>query len=361
MKSKTLLLLCLLTVSCEKKTPPRERPLPLVKVETVISETIPITLESIGHVRPYYLAEIKAQVEGVLLETPFKQGDFVEEDDVLFVIDPSVYLAKRDQALADRERYEAQIIYAQEKVERYHALLKDSFVSTLDFIQYATELKTTLADLHRSEATLKLAETYLEYCTVKAPFSGRVGQRLVDKGNLIVNDGKTLLVLNKIDPIYIDFSIPEREFLKLQKYQRQTANGLTIKTFFPDYPDYPFTAKLIVIDNMINKETGMIPLRAEIHNKEELFWPGQFVRIKVVLFEEKNALMIPSSAVNIGQKGIYAFVVRKDNIAEYRALELGETLPNDTVQVLKGVAKDERVITRGQINVVPNQRVTIQP
>ena len=164
-----------------------------------------------------------------------------------------------------------------------------------------------------------------------------------------------MITIKQIDPIYVDFSIPERDFLRLMRFQ--SAGERVIKVTFPDRPDAIFLGKLVLVENQIDQKTGMIPLRGELENSSNIFWPGQFVRIEVIL-QEEEALLIPEEAVNIGQKGQYAFVINQENIAEYRPLELGEQIGN-FVEVKSGVSIGEKVVTQGQLNVRPNHAVRL--
>ncbi|MBM3201758.1 MAG: efflux RND transporter periplasmic adaptor subunit [Chlamydiae bacterium] len=348
------LIFLFLLVACSQKQPTAPL-LPKVKVEEIKKEIIPIAIRGIGHFTAYNSAEIKAQVEGELLFVHFKEGSIVNKSDLLFTIDPRVYQTAVDQAKATLEETKVNLSYATEKVNMYERLLPKQYVSELNFLEFQTRKQAYEAELLKNEALLKKAEINLDYCFIKAPFTGITSKQLIDIGNLIVNNGEPLIIIKQIDPIYVDFSIPERDFLRLMRFQ--SAGERVIKVTFPDRPDAIFLGKLVLVENQIDQKTGMIPLRGELENSSNIFWPGQFVRIEVIL-QEEEALLIPEEAVNIGQKGQYAFVINQENIAEYRPLELGEQIGN-FVEVKSGVSIGEKVVTQGQLNVRPNHAVRL--
>ncbi len=353
--SKLLILALLPMVSCGKKQDQEKAFKANVKAEYAITKRIPIQIDGIGHFVAYNSAEIKAQVEGRLMELHFQEGQFVEEGAPLFTIDPRPFQAKLEQVVAERVQALAGFQYAAEKVARYQTLLPENYVSTLDYIKFQTDMIQYEGAVMQKDAQIRLAEIDLDYCFIKSPFSGITGKRLIDKGNLITNDGSTMLVVKQIDPIFIDFSLPERDFLKITRFLREGC--LNVEIQLPDHPNITFSADLILIDNEINKRTGMIPFRAQLRNAESIFWPGQFVRANLIISHINNAVLVPETAISIGQKGRYAYVI-KDNKAEFRLVEVGEQL-GDHVQVIKGVQSGELVVTAGQLGVRPNIEVNV--
>lgn len=357
-KTKAILSVALIMmISCSKGQKNQEKPAPKVGVTKAISKTIPLLVEGIGHVRAFNSAEIKAQVEGTLLQIHFEEGDEVQEGQLLYTIDPRPFIAKRDQVLAERASNIAKLSYAAERVARYKPLLPENFVSVLELINFQSDMEFYEAEIMKNEADLQLAEINLDYCFIKAPFTGVTGKRLIDVGNLIANDGKPLIILNQMDPIYIDFSVPEKNIMRLLMFQHQ--GNLNVEIAFPELPDKTFNAKLILVDNMIAKNTGMIPLRAQVDNPERLFWPGQFVSAKVTLTQIKNAILVPQIAINFNMDGPFIYVVNDKNEAEMRSVSLGEKI-DDLVEVISGVKAGEMVITSGQIRVLPGKKVELK-
>ena len=359
MKTKFSLLISVILlslVSCQKEPPKRREFKAVVDAEYAVEQRIPVQIEGIGHFVAFNSAEIKAQVEGRLMELHFEEGQYVQEGSPLFTIDTKPYEAKLEMAIAERVQQYSKLQYAAEKVARYQTLLPENYVATLDYIKYQTDMTNLEGSVMQKDAEIRLAEINLDYCSINAPFSGITGKRLIDKGNLITNDGKTMLVIKQIDPIFIDFSVPERDFMKIANFCKD--GTLEVEVAFPDHPDITFSATLMLIDNEIDKRTGMIALRAQMRNCENIFWPGQFVRSTLIVSHIENAIMVPSSAVEMGQKGLFCYVI-KDNKAEYRSVKTGEIV-NNMVQVIKGIQKDDLVVTQGQIGVRPGIETTIR-
>lgn len=352
----TIALISLLPmVSCGKKQEKKKQVVANVNAAYAQKKRIPIKIDGIGHFVAFNSAEIKAQVEGRLMELHFEEGQFVSEGDPLFTIEPSPYEANLEKAIAERIQMVSQLQYAAEKVARYQTLLPENYVSTLDYIKFKTDMINYEGAVMQKDAEIRLAEINLDYCFIKSPFCGITGKKLIDKGNLITNNGQTMLVIKQIDPIYIDFALPERDFLKISRYCRH--GRLNVDVEFPEHPDITFTAELILMGNEIDKRTGMIPFRAQMRNPEQIFWPGQFVRADLIVSHVNNAIMVPVSTVQIGQKGHYAFVVKGDK-AEYRHVETGETVGN-MIQITKGIEEGELVVTSGQLGVRPGLSLKI--
>lgn len=353
---KLMALLILATVcSCHKKQETRKRPTPKVTTTVAVEKKIPIYIEAIGHSRAYNSAEIKAQVEGELMEVHFEQGQDVYEGDLLFTIDPRPYQAKLAQAEAILLENTAKLRFAKEKVRRYEPLVGNNFVSVLNYEKYLSDADFYDATILENQAEIDTAKINLDYCFIRAPFDGKVGKRLIDKGNLIVNDGSTMLIINQVEPIYVDFSIPEKDLFRVQEAERK--KELEVQIEVPGVEKKIFEGRLLFVNNLIDKKTGMIPLRAESANSERLLWPGQFTKVKLIVKRVPNAVLIPVEAISSGQHGRYVYIV-KNNIAEYRSVKLGETV-GDYVQVLSGIKSHEIVITDGQINVQKNKPVEI--
>lgn len=348
-------LVCLMS-SCSKKQTLHVKPLTKVEVAQVQEITIPIFLEGIGHVRAFNYAEIKSQVEGELFEVHYEQGKEVEEGELLLTIDPRPYKAKLQEAEGMLLESKANLRFAEEKVGRYTKLVKEEYVSKLDYDEYVTNVEALLASIKKNEGTVADAKVNLEYCYIRAPFTGRVGKKLIDKGNLIANDGMTLVTLNQVQPIYVDFSLPEKELTKILK--KQQLENLVVKVYIPEVEPIEEEGRLIVIDNNIDPATGMIPLRAEFSNEQRLLWPGQFAKVRLILKEKERALLLPEQGVNLGQKGYFSMALDADNKVTLHPVKVGEKI-NGIWEILEGLNKGDKVITNGQINVTPGEEVEI--
>lgn len=354
MKKELVCIALVLTLSCNSKT---ESPPPPAKVNAVMvtSQTIPKSVYGIGSVVPYYSADLKAQVEGYLLDYYFEEGQIVQAGDLLYKIDPSPYQAQLNKAIAEKEHQVASYIYAKEKVKSYEPLLPQQYVSPLNMLEYQTSEKITQADIAQAEAQVELNTIQLNYCYIKAPFTGRVGKRLIDPGNLITNDGKTMLTITQVSPTYIDFSVPEKELYQILKYQNQSDHGLDVMIHVQG-TDEVFESKLVLVDNYIDANTGMIPLRAQAPNEKALLWPNQFVKAEIILYREE-ALLIPHEALLLGQKGHYVYTI-ENNIAKIQLVEKGSVY-GDMVQIVKGLSQKSQVVTAGMFRLRDGSAVQI--
>lgn len=357
MRRITLCFVCLfLAVGCHKKAKKEKVSPPKVRVGKVTEETVPVLLRAVGHFTPFNSANLSAQVGGELMQIHFQEGQMVKAGDLLFSIDQRPYAAKLDAASATKLRNEASLAYAQEKVSRYESLVSENYTSILDYIQYKTNRDMLEAMLLQNDADIRYAEIQLDFCSIHAPFSGVIGKRQVDIGNVIAADGSTLVTLNQVNPIYIDFSIPEREFMRIQTEQRK--HPLEVQISYMQEDKICALGELVMIDNQITATNGMIPLRAIMHNPERTFWPGQFVRVSLLVTHIPQAVMVPTSAINQGQKGQFVFVVDSSQTARMQYISIGEVYEGKT-QVTKGLKPGQRIVTEGQVNISNNKKVQV--
>ncbi|MCH9613990.1 MAG: Multidrug resistance protein MdtA [Chlamydiia bacterium] len=351
MKQLLIIAILALSVSCTKKKTTHTPPPPKVKITKVVKKDIALYLDGIGHVRAYNTAAIKAQVEGVLLGVHYEQGQEAKEGELLLTIDPRPYQAALDQAEANLQETIANLRFAKDRAERYEPLVGNNYVSQLNFDEYVSKVAFYDANALANEAEIDTAKINLSYCYVRAPFTGRVGKRLVDEGNLIANDGTPLITMTQTKPIYVDFALSERDFYKIKE-------GQTVEVVVPEKKGH-VDAELIVVDNMVNQNTGMIGLRAVSPNKNEELWPGQFIRAKLKYGEAKGALLIPTDAILAGQNnGRFVYIMSEGNTVVYRRIELGEKI-GEMYQVLKGIEEHDSVVTNGQINLKPHDKVQV--
>ncbi len=348
--------LLFLVTACGKKptTPPPI--VPKVKVAPVTVMTIPIVIEGIGHVTAYNSADIKAQVEGVLMEVSYQEGQLVEQGSTLVTIDPSIYQAQLMDAEGALVEARAKKSFAQNKEDRYSKLVKDQFVSQLNYFEYVTNNEEADGQVLQSEAMVQKNKVTLDYCYIKAPFTGRCSKKLVDVGNLILNGQQTLVTINQISPIYIDFSVPEFELPRIMKYYKQGPLNVNVQV---NGSDESWVTNLVVVDNAIKEKTGTIPLRAQYANTEEALWPGQFARCQLVLTQKPNTLMVPAEAISMGRFGPYVVTVDKNHIAKIHWVKTGEQL-KDLIEILSEEIKPtDQVVTDGQIMVFDGAKVQI--
>ena len=328
-----------------------------VTVAPAAQESVPIRVPAIGNVEPYLTVAVKARVDGQIIAVNFREGEEVHKGDVLFRIDPRPFEAALRQAEANALRDRAARDQARSQERRYQELLEKNFVSKEAYAQIRTNAETAEATAKASEAARENARLNLEYCTIRSPLDGYVGKVLLQAGNLVrANDVNPLVVINQVRPVYVNFAMPEQKLPEVRKYQ--AASPLRVDVIPTDRAAAPITGRLVFIDNAVDPSTGTIRVRAQFDNKDAALWPGQFVNVSVRLYEQADAIVIPSQAVQSGPQGQYVYVVGDDMVADVRRIEVQEIDGERTI-VARGLSKGERVVTRGQLRLGPKTRVQI--
>ncbi len=328
-----------------------------VSVAQVAQEVVAFRLLAIGNVEAYATVSVKARVDGQIVEVGFKEGEEVARGRLLFKIDPRPYEAALRQAEANFLRDTAQKDQARSQERRYQELLAKNFVSKEAYAQIRTNADTAEAVAQGSRAALDNATLNLEYCTIRSPIDGYPGKIQIQMGNLVkANDTLALVVINQVHPIYVNFSVPEQQLRAVRGYM--SSGPLAVEALAPGSDQPAASGTLVFIDNAVDPSTGTIKLRARFPNKENALWPGQFVNVSVRLFEQADAIVIPSQAVQTGPEGQYVYVVGQDMVADVRKITVQRTEGERTI-VAGGLAKGERVVTRGQLRLGPKMRVQI--
>ena len=328
-----------------------------VSVALVMQQTVPVRLHAIGNVEPFASVAVKARVDGQIQEVNFREGQAVKKGEVLFRIDPRPFEAALRQAEANalRDRAARDHTLAQEK--RYQELLEKNFISKDAYAKIRTDAATAEATAKASQAALENARLNLEYCTIRSPLEGYVGRVLLQAGNLVrASDPNPLVVINQVRPIYVNFGIPEQHLAEVRKYMAAGPLNADVAPLDPQQP-VP-QGKLMFVDNAVDPSTGTIRLRAQFDNADAALWPGQFVNISLRLYEQADALIVPATAVQTGPQGQYVYVVGDDMIANVRSVDVTRT-DGERAIIAKGVAKGERVVTRGQLRLGPKTPVQI--
>lgn len=335
------------------KGPP---PVP-VTVAAADQRTVPIRLQAIGNVEAYQTVSIKARVDGQIVEVKFREGQPVTRGEVLFRIDPRPYQATLRQAEANALRDAAARDQARSQAKRYQELLDKNFISKEAYAQIRTNAETAEATAKASRAALENARLNLEYCTIASPLDGYVGKILLNSGNLVkANDAAPLAIINQVRPIYVNFAVPEQSLPEVRKYM--AGGSLGVEVIPPDPGAARIAGQLIFVDNAVDPSTGTIRLRAQFDNAEAALWPGQFVNVSLRLYEQADAITIPSSAVQTGPEGQYVYVIGENLTAEVRRIKVQRT-DGEVALVEQGLAKNERVVTRGQLRLGPKVKVQI--
>jgi len=342
-------------ISCGKSDKDAKTPEMTVTVAEAKSETVPIYLDYVGVLQSIESVDINARVEGFLVERAFKDGADVKQGDLLFVIDPRPFKAALEAAKAQLAEDLAALQYAREQVVRYKPLVEKDYITRDAYDDYVTQAKEAQAMVEASRANVVQAELNLSYCTMYAPFDGRIGRRMVDVGNLVGAGESTLLAtIVQLDPIYVYFNVAERDIPEVLK--QQNSNPLTFSIILPDESKHPEDGTIDFVDNQVDVTTGTITLRGTIGNSSKTILPGQFVKVQLLLKEQPDTIVIPSQAVGDQQGDLYVFVVGKDNKVEFRNVTAGSSYEKMRI-IEKGVSAGEKVVVNGLQKLKPGMTV----
>jgi len=333
------------------------RIVPVIVAEAV-QKDVPVQLSAIGNVEAYNTVSIRARVGGELQKVFFKEGDEVKEGETLFLLDPRPYAAALNQAEANLARDLVRAQNAGRDAKRYENLIGKGVVSSEQYDQMRTAADAAEAAVKADRAAVEHEKLQLEYCTIRSSISGRTGKLMIQMGNMIkANDETPLVVINQITPIYISFTVPEKDLPEVKR--SRNAGTVKVEAVIPESTAEPAIGELTFIDNMVNIDTGTILLKATFANTDRSLWPGQFVKVLLTLATRPNAVVVPSQAVQTGQSGPYLFVVKKDLTAEMRAITVGTSYSGETV-IGEGVQPGETVVTDGQLQLVSGAHVEIK-
>ena len=379
-----------------------ERPPSPVQVAVSVSQDVPTYLDAIGKTVAREVVSIQPQVSGRITKIHFIDGANVKKGDLLFTIDTRPLEANLRQAQANLSRdgalkKQAEANLAREiaaakwglaQVERYRTLVEHGVVPREQYEEFRANYDSLRANVEAARAsvgsaneTIKVdaaavesAKVQLSYCYIRSPIDGRAGQRLADIGNVVNpggsnntsssnggsgngTSGNALLVIERLDPIYADFTISQSSLTVVQQQMR--AGTLRAEVRLPDTADDPVVGQLTFLDNAVQNATGQVNLRATIPNVGHQFWPGRFVNIRLVLDTIHGAVLVPASAPQMSAQGSFVYVVKQDSTAEQRAVTLGQR-QGDLIVVEKGVEPGERVVINGQLGVTPGGKVLIE-
>lgn len=328
-----------------------------VDVAQVLQRDVPVQVHAIGTVEAYTTVSVRSQVDGILAEIRFHEGQEVGEGDLLFVIDPRPFEADLRQAEANLARDRAEARNADVQAERYAHLLAPGFISKDQYDQVRTQAQSLRAVVSADLAAVEGAMLRLQYCYIRSPTGGRIGRFLVNVGNVVKERETALAVINRVRPIYVSFAVPEQELAEIRS---GAARGpLPVQARAGTDDGAAVTGDLSFIDNAVDTATGAVLLKALFSNEDEVLWPGQFVTVTLTLRSQPNALLVPAMAIQAGQEGPYVFVVGHDRTAEVRHVVPGLSVNEQTV-IKEGLAAGETVVTRGQIRLAPGRKVDVR-
>ena len=378
-----------------------ERPPSPVQVSVAVSQDVPTYLDAIGKTVAREVVSIQPQVSGRITKIHFTDGANVRKGDMLFTIDTRPFEASlrqaqaslskdgalKKQAEANLAKEVAQAKWGYAQVERYRTLVEHGVVPREQYEELRANYESLRANVEAAKANVRSADesikvdaaavesakVQLSYCYIRSPIDGRAGQRLVDLGN-VVNPGgsnnnnagtgnenspssNALLVIERLDPIYADFTISQGSLTAVQQQMR--AGALKAEVRLPDTGGEMVAGQLTFLDNAVQNATGQVTLRATVPNSDHRFWPGRFVNIRLVLNTIHSAVLVPASAPQMSANGSFVYVVKPDSTADQRQVTLGQR-QGDLVVVETGVEAGERVVINGQLGVTPGGKVLIE-
>lgn len=326
-------------------------------VAEVMKRDMALRIDGIGNVEVHASVAIKSRVDGEIIKMLFADGDDVVKDQTLFQIDARPYVAELKQAEAALQKDKAQLEHARSQERRYQDLLRKNFVSQEGYAQVKLNLDSAAAALQADQAAVDNAKLRLGYATIRAPIAGHAGKILVQEGNLVkANDASPLVIINQLSPIYVNFSVPEQHLPEIRK--AMAAGKLAVDALQPEGASIA-SGQLSFLDNAVDTATATIKLKATFDNKDKALWPGQFVKVRLILGEQKQAVVVASRAVLTGPKGQYVFVVDTEQKVEARVIEVDRIDGADTV-VRNGLAGGETVVIDGQSRLLPGSKISVK-
>jgi multidrug efflux system membrane fusion protein len=329
---------------------------PAVPVTTaaVVRKPMPIEIRVIGSAEPYATVAIRSQITGQLISVNFREGDEVQQGQVLFELDRRPLEAALQQAQANLDRGMAQAANAVVQSKRLQELVDRGIAPREQADTSRTAVTALNATVDADRAAVENAKVQLQYATITAPIAGRTGTLMVHEGNLVRgNDAAPLVTINQVSPVSVAFAIPEARLPELNRYMAQ---GSLRVTATPPNDDVPSVGRITFVDNAVDQNTGTIKIKGTFPNTDRRLWPGQFVNVVVTLTTDPGAIVVPTVAVQDGQQGPYVFAVKDDQTVEMRPVTVARARGAETV-VASGLQPGEIVVTDGHLRLVPGSRI----
>lgn len=332
-----------------------------VLVAAVFTKDVPIQVSSVGNVEAYSTVAVKSRVSGELVGVHFQEGHEVREGDLLLTIDKAPYEVALKEAQARLERDQALARKARDDVRRNMPLAEKDIVSRQSLDQYVSTAEAAEALVKADQAAVENLRLQLGYCSIRSPISGRTGSLMIQKGNLVKgnDENKSLVTVHQIEPIYVTFAVPEKY---LGEINRRTKEGkMEVQVYTHENPAgaEPVTGFVSFVNNAVEQTTATIRLKATVQNRDRRLWPGQTINVLLTLGVQPKAVVVPSQAVQSGQSGSFAFVVRQDQTAELRPVTVSRSTNGETV-IEKGLSAGETVVTDGHLLLTSGARVSVR-
>jgi len=339
----------------------KEKPAVPVTVASVFTKDVPMQVTSVGNVEAYSTVAVKSRVSGELVGVHFQEGQEVKEGDLLFTIDKAPYEVALKEALARLERDRALARKARDDVRRNMPLAEKDIVSRQSLDQYVSTAEAAEALVKADQAALENLQLQLGYCFIRSPISGRTGSLLIQKGNLVKgnDENKSLLTVHQIEPIYVTFAVPEKYLGEINRRTKETRMEVQVQTPEHQGGKEPIAGAVSFVNNTVEMSTATIRLKATFQNRDRRLWPGQTVNVLLTLSVQPKAVVVPSQAIQSGQSGSYAFVVKQDQTAELRLVSVSRSTNGEAV-IEKGLSPGETVVTDGQLLLTSGARVSVK-
>jgi len=336
--------------------PAIERPPSPVTVAAAVAEDVPVYLDEMGRVVAPEVVSVQPQVSGRVTEVHFAEGADVAAGDLLFTIDPRPFQARLDAAEAALAGERAAQDLAKIEFTRVESLVQSKAISKSEYDVRKNAVDVAEARIRAAEAAVDTAELDLEYTSIRSPIAGRTGRRLVDAGSVVTAQGGPLVVVQRMDPVYAEFTVTENDLARVQR--GLAAGPLKVEARLPDDAGEPREGSLTFVDSSVQEGTGTVRLRATLANGDRRFWPGRFVRVRLVLETVRGAVLVPAAAPMTSANGSLVYVAKEDSTADLRPVVLGQR-QGDRVVIARGVQAGERVVVTGQIALMPGGKLSV--
>jgi len=348
----------LLLVGCSGNKQQGVVPRVPVTVADVQQKTVPVQVRVIGNVDAYTTVGIKPQITGEIVGVHFTEGQDVKKGQLLFTFDPRPFEADLLRAQANLSQDEAKAKNAEVEHQRYRKLMEAGVVAKEQAEQMETNDAAMLATVNADRAQVEYARVQLIYTKIYSPMDGRTGNLMLHRGTVVkANPDNPIITINQVNPIYVTFSVPQQVLPEVKRYMAK--GKLKGTAIIQGQEDRPETGTLTFIDNNVDLTTGTIKLKGTFANENRRLWPGQYVSVALTLTDEPNAIVVPTQAIQTGQNGPYVFVVKPDLTADSRPVKVKRNVDNQTV-IESGLKAGEKVVTDGQIRLVPGSKVEIK-
>ena len=331
-----------------------ERPVS-VAIARVQKQDMPVYLVGLGSVAAFYTANIKSRVDGQIMRVNFQEGQVVKEGDLLIVIDARPYQVQLEQMEAQLFKDKASLRDAKLNLDRYTTLIPSGSIAQQQVDTQQSTVDQLEGQVRTDQAQIDNAKLQIVYCNITAPFTGRVGLRQVDPGNIVhATDTNPMLVLTQLQPIAVIFTLPEDQLPTVAQHMRNAS--LPVEAYSRDNQTKLATGKLLTIDNQIDQTTGTAKLKAVFDNKDNQLWPNQFVNADLLLETRKNSTVVPTASILRGPQGAFVYAVNNGNTVEARPVDVALTQGNTTA-LKSGLTPGEVVVTDGQDKLQTGSRI----